>query len=300
MLLPHDLRPYAFAQRTRLDCMVRKLRKYSLLLESPESGSPQKLFANICGQSDFRLCTCDICNRLAPASVYWGCQKGVDVARLRPVEYDCHAGDLSALVDLVSHGCVEVGTCGKESVKVGHHAVLVMEGRGPLAAGVRFTSHDLALVFDAFGQAGSISRQKAEACGCVVLPKGAHDGAVSGNALPNNLALVVNGVGHGARSSEVRKLGDSAVVPHYGVRKGAGSRIACSLALIVDAVRHPVWIATECRKRLGFALFPQSRQVNPIIRIARRACRVHHTVFRKSCDFSALIDRAGLPVISAQ
>src|SRR5580700_4572648 len=54
-----------------------------LSLESAEPGSPQKLFANIRGQSDFRLGTCDICNRLAHASVYRGCQKGVDVALMR-------------------------------------------------------------------------------------------------------------------------------------------------------------------------------------------------------------------------
>jgi hypothetical protein len=62
---------------------------------------------------------CDICNRNTHASVYRGCQKGVDVARIRPSEHDCHARDLSALVDLVSHGCEEVGTGRKQRVEVG-------------------------------------------------------------------------------------------------------------------------------------------------------------------------------------
>src|SRR6266567_2401406 len=99
-----------------LECMVRKLRKYPLSLESAESESLQKLFANIRGQIGFRVCTCDLCNRRAYACVYRGCQKGVDVARIRPAEHRCHARDLSALVDLVSHGCEEVGTCRKQRV----------------------------------------------------------------------------------------------------------------------------------------------------------------------------------------
>ena len=185
-----------------------------LTLESAGAESLQKLFANIRGQSDFGVRTCDICNRRAYVFVYRGCQKGVDVASLRPVEYDCHAGDLSALVDLVSHGCVEVGTCGKQSVKVGHHAILVDEGMGPVAAGVRSASHRLALVVDAFSQGASISRQSAEACDCLgVLPKSGIGGcAVSAHDLPDNLALVVNAVAQGARNSQVRKLGRSAVL----------------------------------------------------------------------------------------
>src|ERR1019366_2320789 len=71
------------------------------------------------------------------------------------------------------------------------------------------------------------------------------------------------------------------------------------LTLIVDAVRDPVWIATDRRKSLGFAFVPQHRQVNPIIRVALRAGGVHHTVFRISYDLSAVIDGAGLPVIPA-
>src|SRR4029077_12745369 len=115
---------------------VRKLRKYPLSLESDESESLQMLFANIRRQIGFRACRCDLCNRPAYALVNRGCQKGVDVARIRPAEYDCHARDLSALVDLVSHGCEEVGTGRKERVKVGHRAVLPDETMGPVEVGV--------------------------------------------------------------------------------------------------------------------------------------------------------------------
>jgi hypothetical protein len=37
----------------------------------------------------------------------------------RPAEYDCHARDLSAIVDLVSLGCEEVGSGRKQRVEVG-------------------------------------------------------------------------------------------------------------------------------------------------------------------------------------
>src|SRR5229473_5238350 len=154
-----------------LECMLRKLRKYPLLLESAESASLKKLFANIRGQSDFRMRTCDLCNRRAYALVNRGCQKGVDVARIRPAEYDCHARDLSALVDLVSHDCEEVGTGRKQRVKVGHHAVLPDEAMGPVEVGVPGASHHLALAVDAGGYGGKISRQSAEVCECVALPK---------------------------------------------------------------------------------------------------------------------------------
>ena len=92
------------------------------------------------------------------------------LARMRPSEYRCHARDLSALVDLVCHGCVEVGTCRKQGVKVGHHAVLPDEGMGPVEVGVPSASHDLALIVDAGGYGGKISRQSMEVCECVVLP----------------------------------------------------------------------------------------------------------------------------------
>src|SRR6266700_4634043 len=242
-----------------LECLVRKLRKYPLSLESAESESLQKLFANIRGQIGFRVRTCDICNRRAYACVYRGCQKGVDLARLRSAEHSCHARDLSSLVDLVSHGCEEVGTCRKQRVKVGHHAVLPDEAMRPVEAGVQGASYHLALVVDAGGPGGKISRQSAEVCDRAVLPKNGIEGcAVRAATSPNNLAQVVNAGGEiGTRESEVRKRDGSAVFPQYGVtRSAAGSRVAYDLALIVDRKCDPVWIVTHRRKRLGFAFFP--------------------------------------------
>src|SRR5262245_43618070 len=99
--------------------------------------------------------------------------------------------------------------------------------------------------------------------------------------------------------SEVRKREGSAVFPPYGLmRSGAGSRVAYGLALIVDAECDPVWIAAHCRKRLGFAFFPQYRRCSPA-RCAGWASRVRDSRFGIACDFSAVIDSAGLPVISA-
>src|ERR1700739_1382449 len=150
------------------------------ILLSPEADyqSRQMLVANIRGHIGFRVCRCDLCNRLAHALVCRGCQKSVDVARIRPTEYDCHARDLSALVDLVSHRCEEVGTGRKQRIKVGHHAVLPEEAMGPVEVGVEVASHHLALVIDAAGQAAKISRQKAEVCEYAVLPKRAILGCV--------------------------------------------------------------------------------------------------------------------------
>src|SRR5215831_19842751 len=147
-----------------------------LFLESAESESLQKLLANIRGQIGFRLCTCDVRNRRAYTCVYRGCQKGVDLARMRSAEHSCHARDLSVLVDLVSHGCQEVGTCRKQCVKVGHYAVLPDEGMRPVEAGVQGASYHLAPAVDAGGPGGKISRQSAEVCDCAVLPKNGKEG----------------------------------------------------------------------------------------------------------------------------
>src|ERR1039458_9543261 len=211
---------------SQIDPSIAHAHTPGRILLSPElagSESLQNLFANIRRQSDFRLRTCDLCNRLAYASVYRGCQKGVDLARIRPAEYRCHARDLSAPVDRVRHGCVEVGTCGKQSVKVGHHAVLVDEGMGPVAILKLSAPHHLALIVNAFSEREKISRQSVEACDSVVLPLVLPKSAIGGCAvrakdLPNNLALVVNGDAlTGARNSEVRKRDGSAVFPNYGV-----------------------------------------------------------------------------------
>src|SRR5215472_11270019 len=90
---------------------------------------------------------------------------------MRAAEHRCHARDLPALVDLVSHGCEEVGTCRKQRIKVGHHAVLPDEGTRPVEAGVLGASHHLALIVDASGYGGKISRQSAEVGEYLVLPK---------------------------------------------------------------------------------------------------------------------------------
>jgi hypothetical protein len=89
------------------------------LPESTEYEFVQRLFGNIRGQTDVWTRRCDICNRNTHASVHRCCQKCVDVARIRPAKHDCHARDLSALVDLVSHGCEEAGTGRKQRPEVG-------------------------------------------------------------------------------------------------------------------------------------------------------------------------------------
>ena len=122
--------------------------------DSAESESLQMVAASIRGQIGSRACTCDVCNRRAYACVYRGCQKGVDLARIRPAEDRCHARDLSTLVDLVSHGCEEVGICRKQRVKVGHHDVLPDKGTGPVEDVVQGASHHLAPVVDAGSYGG--------------------------------------------------------------------------------------------------------------------------------------------------
>src|ERR1700722_3401234 len=287
-----------------LECMVRKLRKYFLLLGSAESESPQKLFVNIRGQIGLRVCRRHVCNRRAYSFVYRGCQKGVDVALMRPAHYDCHARDLSALVDLVSHDWVEVGTRGKQLVKVGHHAILPDERMGPVEVSVQRASHHLAAVIDAGGEGGSSSERKVDFCHwavCAVQPNPGEGGrAVSTADLPGNLAAVVNHLGESA-ISEVTKRGDNVVFPRCAVNRcGAVSRVAYGLAQIVDPKREPVCIETHQRKRFGGAVFPHHRQRNLIIGCAGLARVVPGAVFRKSYDLSTDIDRARLPVISAE
>ena len=62
----------------------------------------------------------------------------------------------SAVVDLVRHGCMEVRIFRKQRVEVGHHAVLINEGMGPVEVGVPGASHHLALVVDARGYCASL------------------------------------------------------------------------------------------------------------------------------------------------
>ena len=81
----------------------RKLRKDPLSDEVAESESLQRLLVKIRRPIRFWVCRCDVCNRLIYAFFYRGCEKSVDVARMRPAEHRGHARDLSAFVDLVSH-----------------------------------------------------------------------------------------------------------------------------------------------------------------------------------------------------
>ena len=122
-----------------------------LLLESAECESIQRWFGNICRQIGLRASRYDVCNRLAYARLYRGCQKGVDFARMRPAEHRRHARDLSALIDRVSHGGKEVRICRKHRVKVLDHAVLIDEGMRPVEAGVDGASYHLAPAVDAGG-----------------------------------------------------------------------------------------------------------------------------------------------------
>src|SRR5271154_3595497 len=96
-------------------------------------------------------------------------------------------------------------------------------------------------------------------CECAVrLPKSGYVVCVISAAdFPTNLATVVNDEGDiGTGASEVLKLDGSVVFPHYSVRRcDAASRVAHGIALIVDAERDSVQIATHGRKRLGFAFF---------------------------------------------
>src|SRR6185312_2898900 len=233
------------------------MSNYPLLCDSAESESLQELFAKVCWHIGLRVCTCHVRNRLANACAYRGCQKGVDVARIRPAKHKCHARDLPALVDLVSHECEEVGTCRNQRVEVGHDAVLPDEGMRPVEAGVQGASHHLAPVVDTGGYGGKVSRQRAEVCEYSVLPKRAEFGCpVSAADDPGNLAVIVNALSD-RTGSEVRKREGRAVFPQYAVnRTGADSRETDGLALIVDRHREPVWIATHRRKRLDFACFP--------------------------------------------
>lgn len=121
-----------------------------LLLESAQSESLEKLIA-ICGHIGFRACGYDLGDRPAYACVYRRRQNGVDVARIRTTEYDRHCRDLSAIVDLVSHGYIEVGSCRNQRVEVGHHTVLPDKTVGPEEVGVKGASHHLALAVAAAG-----------------------------------------------------------------------------------------------------------------------------------------------------
>src|SRR5258708_10082841 len=139
---------------------------------------------------------------------------------MRPAEHRGHARDLSALIDLVRHSCVEVGTRRKQRVQVGHLAVLIDEAVDPVEAGVQRASHHLAAVVDPGAYGGKISRQSAEVCECAVHPKRGKYSARTIND-PNNLALVVNALG-GSAKSEVLKLNGGVAFPRNGAKTAPG------------------------------------------------------------------------------
>src|SRR5271156_658698 len=179
--------------------------------------SRQQQLLKIRGWLKLRVLSYDVCYRPTYAFVYRGGQKGVYLARMRPVEYDCHTRDLPFIIDLVSHGCVEVGTCRKQRIKVDRLAIFPDQCMGPAELRVQRASHHLALVVDACAQGENISRQGFEDSECLVLPKsGIEECAVTDCA--NNLAFVVNPVGLiGSRKSEVRKRGGIAIFPNHSV-----------------------------------------------------------------------------------
>src|ERR1700693_983449 len=170
---------------------------------------------------------------------------------------------------------------------------------GP-ARGVEGASHHLAPVVDAGGEGGRISRQSRDACDSAVLPNRGKDGcAVRARDIPNNLAVVINGVGVTSSASEVWKLEGGVVFPQYRVSRyvGAGSRGAYGLALIVDALYKAVGVASHRGKSSDFAFFPQYRRYR-LSRLASRASGVRDCRFGNAYYLSAVIDSAGLPVIS--
>ena len=127
---------------------------------------------------------------------------------------------------------------------------------GP-ARGVEGASHHLGPVVDAGGKGGRISRQNRDACDSAVLPNRCNDGCAARD-IPDNLGVVINGVGGISTLSEVFKRDGSVVFPQYCVNRYvvAGSRGAYGLASIVDALYKAVLVANQRRKRSGFAFFP--------------------------------------------
>src|SRR5438445_5900631 len=247
-----------------LEWIAAEAPKIPFIAESAECKSIQGWFGNICGQIGLRVSRYDVCNRLAYACFSRSCQKSMDFAGMRPAEHRCHARDLSALIDRVPHGGNAVGICRKHRVKVFHHAILIDEGMRPVEAGVDGASYHLAPAVDAGGQGGKISRQSAiaEDFDFTVLPKYGTEGSpVRAATLPNDLALVVNCPGDvGTLGSKARKRESHAVFPQHRVmRSDAVSQVAYDLALLVDALCLPVWIASHRRKSLGFAAFPYHR-----------------------------------------
>src|SRR6516225_6625533 len=114
--------------------------------------------------------------------------------------------------------------------------------------------------------------------------------------------MAINGIGGiSSMSVEAFKLDGSVVIPQYGVNRqiAAGSRGAYCLASIVDALYEADRVARQRRKSPDFALFPPRRRYR-LCRLARRATGVQGPRFGDADYLSAVIDRGGLRVISAQ
>ncbi len=104
------LKPTAQVFDGVIEC-YKGMRRANTLVAKPSRYCPNRPSMSLC-----RGCLATFAGKLMFGR---GCQKSVDVARIRPAEHDCHARDLSALVDLVSHGCEEVDTGRKQRVEVG-------------------------------------------------------------------------------------------------------------------------------------------------------------------------------------
>ena len=105
--------------------------------------SRQQQLLSIQGGSNCGCLSCDVCfTDLPMLSSTWGGDKGVPtLARMRPVEYDCHTREIcSFIVDLVSHGCVEVGILRKQLIKVDWLTVYPDQCMGPLELRVQRAS----------------------------------------------------------------------------------------------------------------------------------------------------------------
>ena len=212
-------------------------RATDLLAESAESQSPEKLLANIRWHSGLRVCDCDCGHRRGNTSVYGRCQERVNTACIWTTEDRSHTRDLTARVNLVGHGRVQVGIGREQCVQVGHHTVLPDEAMRPVEAGVQGASHHLALVVDAGGEGRKIPRKRAQVCDGPVLPKRGIKGcAVRARDEANNLALIVNGecfvVG---RVPEVGKFVCGTVLPQNGmVVPATGSCPSDNFSQVID------------------------------------------------------------------
>ncbi len=120
-----------------LECTLRKLRKSLYRPKWPSPNLCDCCSPTFAGKLDFGRVGATSATDLPMLWFAGVARKAWMLPASGPLSTDCHARDLSALVDLVSHGCEEVGTGRKQRVEVGHHAVLPDEGMGPVEVGVQ-------------------------------------------------------------------------------------------------------------------------------------------------------------------